>query len=325
MPDIDVHALAAPVLDPEPRIESPATVVPITAPSLAPARVPLHPAALHPAVLVDPRLETLAVVQSLRAQRTPLVTLSARRLEPAVHARSVRRVRVPALAASPERWQARLLSLAAQVEPRPVLWVCSEEARAFVADARRMLEPHYDFATPLWSTDTAPLAPDAAIRAALQRGEAAIEVQVVRDAAGRCTGSCALAWAAVAPPDVVVTSVASPEVTEQSEMWLASRAHRGYARLVWTPNRFGRLALAGASSIPGAGLALAVLDGVDLPALAHAAAIGDTTCAPQSARLRLVRRLVVADGEDALVELPDLEPRDVLARIAAYVRSLVRR
>jgi len=283
----------------------------------------------HPLVLLDPRPHSLAFVRSLRARGTPLVVLASHRLEPASYARRVDRHRLPALAAAPERWQARLLELAARLEPRPLLLPCSEPAVRLVRDARSTLEPHFFCANmqPL-TDDTARDEPEAALRRAVLRGEAALEVQVTHDASGRRTGMCVLAWAPGAAPYVLVTSVEGRALVERSDAWLRARHHRGYARLVWAPDRFGKLHLQAASTLPGPGLALAVEDGVDLPALAYAAATG-AALLPQEARLRLTRRLCLAEAgptdDVPLVELwPRPSGRDPLPWLVAIGRSLLR-
>jgi len=282
----------------------------------------------HPAVFLDPNVDSLALVQQLRAHRTPLVALSAHRLEPVLYARSVRRRQVPALVGDPDRWHALLLELAANLEPRPVLFACSEAAHALLATSRRTLAPHFEFATALAIESADRLAPEAAIRRALLRGEPALEVQIVRDASGHHTGHCILAWAPAAAPEVVVTSVAGEDVLARSEAWLAARGHVGYARLIWSPDRFGRLQMATWSGVPGSGVALAHEDGVDLASLAHAAVLG-AEATPQPPRLHVVRRLALADPGDAgdaspLVLIP-ATIQDPLPRAITWIRSLLAR
>jgi hypothetical protein len=171
------------------------------------------------------------------------------------------------------------------------------------------------------------LAPDAALRDALSRSEAALEVQMVLDGDGHCMGAAVLAWAAGAPPDVLVTSVAGTEVLARSEDWLAARHVVGYARLVWSPDRFGRLTLQAASSLPGPGLVLAAADGVDFTSLAHIAAFGLSAPAQRPA-CRLVRRLACyeAGTTDALEVATPLRFQwsDPLPTVAAFLRSLIR-
>lgn len=282
----------------------------------------------HPTVLLDPSAESLAIVQQLRTHRTPLFAISAHRLEPVLYARSVRRRRVPALADAPDRWHALLLELAAKLEPRPVLFACSEPAHALLASSRRTLAPHYEFATALATDSLDRISPEAAIRTTLLRGEAALEVQIVRDAAGHHTGHCVLAWAPAAAPEVVVTSVAGEDVVARSEAWLAARGHVGYARLIWSPDRFGRVQMTTWSGVPGMGVALAHEDGVDLASLAHAAVLG-AEAAPQPPQLCVVRRLALADCtsvEDAtpLVHAP-VPTHEPLPRIVGWFRGMLSR
>jgi len=282
----------------------------------------------HPTVLLDPTADTLAIVQQLRAHRTPLFAVSAHRLEPVLYARSVRRRRVPALTDAPDRWHALLVELAAKLEPRPVLFACSERAHALLATSRRTLAPHYEFATALATESADRTAPETAIRHALLRGEPALEVQIVRDAAGNHTGHCVLAWAPGAAPEVVVTSVAGEDVVARSEAWLAARGHIGYARLIWSPDRFGRLQMTTWSGVPGAGVALAHEDGVDLASLAHAAVLGaDAT--PQPPQLCVVRRLALADpsadGDAAPLVHAPLCSREPLPRVVSWLRGMLAR
>jgi hypothetical protein len=302
---------------------------PLPGGAISAARPPVRTlveAQAHPAVLLDPGVEALALVQQLRQHRTPLVALSAHRLEPVLFARSVRRRRVPALDTAPDRWHASLLELAAKLEPRPVLFACSEAAHALLATSRRTLAPHFEFATALAIDSVDRIAPEAAIRRALLRGEPALEVQIVRAAGGQHTGHCVLAWAPAAAPEVVVTSVAGEDIVARSEAWLAARGHVGYARLIWSPDRFGRLQMATWSGVPGAGMALAHADGVDLAALAHAAVLG-ADAAPQPPRLQVVRRLSLADPtHDAapLVHAP-IPLRDPVPRWIAFLRGALAR
>ena len=285
------------------------------------------PGMLRPVALVDPNGATLALVRSLRARQVPVVSLSSRRLEPASFVRGVLRRRLPALQERPERWSAALIELAATLEPRPLVLPCSNRAIAFLRAARRGLEPHFDFAGLDLSSDV-PGTPDAALRRALTRGEAALEVQLVRDQSGRITGNCVLAWAPAAMPDVLVSSVEGTDVARRSSQWAASRGWVGYARLLWASDRFGRLALHAASPLPGAGFALALADGVDFGALLHGALCGHTLPAAQ-ARLELVRRLpcLDADATDSDVPLVDLPVpmlwRDPVPTCASWFRTLV--
>ena len=295
--------------------------------------VPLGARFANPVVVVDPRPEWLPLVRSLRGHGAPLALLSARRLEPAMYARGVRRHRMPALAGRPERWEALLLELVARLEPRPLLLGCSAPALDFLRRTRPRLGPHYTYGNlpPLGAARDADdlVDPDLALRRAVQRGEPALEVQMTRDASGRRTGLCVLAWAPGAVPDVVVTSVAGVEVASRSEAWLQAREIAGYARLVWAPDRFGRLALLAYSPLPGPGLELALADGVDFPALAYAAAV-DQAVPAQQARLELVRRLPVQEPGRAGDASPLIEFRarptwqDPLPWMASLLRSLVR-
>jgi len=256
--------------------------------------------------------------------------LSSRRLEPALHARGVRRHHLPPLATRPERWQARLLELAAQLEPRPAVFACSAPALELLRCNRRALEPHLTLVNLPAADDAGPsMAPDAVLRQTLLRGEAALEVQLVRNAGGRITGRCVLAWAPGAPPDVLVTSVEGEDVVARSESWLAARRHVGYARLVWAPDRFGRLTLQASTPLLGAAVALAQADGVDFPALCYAAAVG-VEVRPQEARRALVRRIALLDPDTASLDAPLVEVpvraswRDPLPWAAALLRALVR-
>lgn len=332
MADLDLHtgsSVAAP-LPPEAapaaeRSSHLAPPVPVR-PAHAAARN-AAPAALRPVALVDPNAATLALARALRARSVPVVTLSPRQLEPASFVRGVWRRRLPALHQAPERWSAALLELAAKIEPRPLLLPCSNHAIAFLRDARRSLEPHYDLSGLEFATDV-PNAPDAALRRTLARGEAALEVQLVRDRRGEITGTCVLAWAPAAMPDVLVSSVEGTDVARRSAQWAAARGLVGYARLLWASDRFGRLALHAASPLPSAGLALAQADGVDFGPLLHGALCGQAlpVCRP---RLELVRRLpcLDADSADADVPLVDLPVRllwhDPVPAFASWFRMLV--
>jgi hypothetical protein len=283
----------------------------------------------HPAILVDPRPETLAVVRSLRARGVPIVLLTARRLEPATYVRGVRRERLPNLATHPGRWEARLLELAAQLEPRPLVLGCSAPALEFLERTRARLGPHFVHGN--WQLPLAPCAeridPEIALRRAMSRGEAALEVQLTLETNARRTGACVLAWTPGAAPDLLVASIAGDEVIAHSETFL--RQHVGYARLIWAPDRFGRLALHGASTLPGPGLELALQDGVDFATLGYAAALGHAMPA-QPARRQLVRRLSLLEpglaGEASpLVEMSHrLHCKDPIPWIAALLRGLVR-
>jgi hypothetical protein len=286
------------------------------------------PWARHPVVLVDPHGPSIALTRSLRMRRLHVVALSARRLEPALFVTGVTRHVLPPLAARPERWRATLLELAAKLEPRPLLLGCSAAGIHFLADAHRDLAPHFDFVG--LDRSSAPYTlPDAALRRTLGRGEAALEVQMVRDASGAITGSCVLAWAPAPAPDVLVSSVEGADVVQRSATWMATHGAVGYARLLWAPDRFGRLALSAATTLPGPGLCLAAADGVDFAALTYAAALG-IPAAPMRARLELVQRLPCIDCDGAaadapLVDVPvPLSWRDPLPAVVSWIRALAR-
>lgn len=314
----------------EPATDVAATLEEPAAPPLR-GSAPLEPKA--PVVLVDPRPESLHVARSLRRLGVPVLALSARRLEPALFTRGVKRQRLPSLRLQPERWQAVLLELAARLEPRPLLLGCSEPALEFLRASQDRLAPHYVHANiqTLQQADGTGVstAADAALRRAAARGEAALEVQMVRDRHGRRTGACVLLWAPGAAPDLAVTSVAGQEVAARTEALLQAAAWLGYVRAIWAADRFGRLELQAVSALPGPGLGLARDDGVDLPALAYAAATGHSMPA-QAAREQLVRRFVVQESGLAgdatpLVALPPgLSRHDPLPWFAAWLRSLVR-
>jgi hypothetical protein len=291
------------------------------------------PRAAAPAVLVDPRPESLLVARSLRARGVPVLVLSARRLEPVLFARGVKRQRLPSLMHQPERWQAALLELAARLEPRPLLFGCSDAGLEFLRATRPRLAPHFVHANTQTlyrpNGDAVPSDADAALRRATARGEAALEVQVVRDGRGRRIGSCVLLWAPGAAPDLAVTSVAGHEVAARTEALLQASEWVGYLRAIWAPDRFGRLELQAASALPGPGLAMAHDDGIDLAALAYAAA-ADRAVPVQHARQQLVRRLAMqepglAGDATPLVALPPrLVRRDPLPWFAACLRGLAR-
>lgn len=333
MANLDLHtgnslavpppAVDEPAVDRAPQPPPPAIVPSRRLPSRGPATGPLRPIAL-----VDPNAATLALTRTLRAHHVPVVSLSSRQLEPASFVRGVLRRTLPALHEQPERWNAALLELAATLEPRPIVLPCSNRAVAFLRDARRGLEPHFDLAGLDLASDV-PNTPDAALRRALARGEAALEVQLVRDAHGRITGSCVLAWAPAAMPDVLVSSVEGTDVVRRSAHWAATRGVVGYTRLLWASDRFGRLALHAASPLPGAGFALALADGVDFGSLLHGALSGHSLPGLQP-RLELVRRLpcLEADAGDSDIPLVDLPVsllwRDPVPSLASWFRSLVR-
>jgi hypothetical protein len=317
-----------------------APTLPTSSPAAPPLAVPAaQPPAIQPApstgrrplVFLDPRASVLALVRALRARGVPITSLSARRLEPVLFVRGVRRRRLPPLSERPERWHAALLELAGTVEPRPIVVPCSPAALQLVRDARRRFEPHFALAH---ATDLAPQphapGPDAALRRALARGEAALEVQLVRDTFGRRTAGCTLAWAPTTPPDVLLSSVAGAEALDRSDAWLATRAHTGYARLLWSPDRFGRLTLQAASALPGCGLGFALEDGVDMAAPLYAALCGEQAPPSPRPRYALVRRLPCIDPRAVEAELPITAStvpfawRDPVPTLAAWVRAVVR-
>src|SRR5262249_41930016 len=154
-------------------------------------------------------------------------------------ARGVRRRALPDLAKQPERWRAALLELAARLEPRPIVLPCSRRAATFLAQSCHTIGPHFEVGA---REESGPV-PDVAWRRALARGEAVLEVQLVRDSGGTTTGACVLAWAPAATPDVVVSSVEGSDIVRRSQTWAASHGIVGYLRLLWAPDRFGRLSL----------------------------------------------------------------------------------
>lgn len=303
--------------------------MPVSVPAApAPRRPEIVPAA--PIVLVDPRSWTLDAARSLRAAGARVVVLSGCPFEPALHTRGVQGHRLPPLGIRPERWAARLLELAARLEPRAVVYACSLPAVEFLRAHRRQVEPHFTLAN-IHGLEPHPAVagPDAALRQSLLRGDAALEVQIARDRHGEIVGLCVLAWAPGAPPDVLVTGVDGSEVAARSRDLLEARRYVGYARLVWAPDRFGHLVLHAASSVPGSTIELARADGVDFATLAYRIAAG-ATCPPQRARGHLVRRLPTVDPEgcssDApVVALPQrFSRRDPLPWLAGLLRGLLR-
>ncbi len=335
MPELDVRTRHSAAFNAPPAFD-PALLAPISMPVTAPfdtssgdaAAPAAAPWAQHPVVLVDPHGPSIALTRSLRARQVHVITLSARRLEPALFVAGVRRHVLPPLAARPERWRATLLELAAKLEPRPFVLGCSPAGMDFLADAERDLAPHFDFVGLDRASGSTTL-PDAALRRTLGRGEAALEVQMVRDRSGTITGSCVLAWAPAPAPDVLVSSVEGADVVQRSATWMATRGAVGYARLLWAPDRFGRLALHASTALPGPGVCLAAADGVDFGALTYAAALG-IQVAPMRARLELVRRLPCIDTDSAdanapLVDVPvPLSWRDPLPAVVSWVRALAR-
>ena len=303
---------AGAVAAPEARSDAAAVQEMPCAPSSAPADFAPGSRFHHPVVLVDPRPSTLVAVWSLRRRGAPLHVLSANRLEPTLWARGVRRHVLPGLDVRPRAWSARLLELAAHLEPRPVLIPCSRDARELLRDARVDLSPHY--ALPhvepldLHGYEAEDFRTEKALRRTVLRGEPAFEVQVVLDAAGCCRGACVLAWVAGVPPTVLVTSVAGEEVLERSLTWLQERRVCGYARLIWAPDRFGRIDLQAAGTIPGTSWVLAAEDGVDFPAL-WAASLADVATPPCPAQRTLARSFSIAKPSFHETSLPLLPLR----------------
>jgi hypothetical protein len=325
---VDGSRVVAPAPPSAPPLPPRAPVAPPPAPAVAPAP---GPSRLLPLLVLDPRAPFLPIVRALRTREIPITTLSARRLEPVLFVHGTRRCQLPPISERPERWHARLLELAGTLEERPIVVPGSAAALQLVREARRRVEPHFVLAH---LADLAPQphapGPDAALRRTLARGEAGLEVQIVRDARGRRTAGSVLAWAPTAAPDVLVSSVAGAEALHRSDDWLAARAHVGYARLLWSPDRFGRLALQAASALPGPGLPLAIGDGVDLAAALYAALCGEPVPIASPPRYALVRRLPCLDPEAVEAELPLVASpvpfswRDPLPSVAAWARALVR-
>lgn len=287
----------------------------------------LPPSLAHPIVLIDPRPLTYFAVQRLRARGVPVHVLAEHRFEPSLHARGVRGSRLPPLRTHPQGWRARLLELAALVEPRPVVVPCSRRARAFLRAARGDLHMHYDVAPVevlrVHDGDADEISTERALRRTILRGEPAFEVQVAIDAQARCIASCILTWVAGVPPELVVSSVESDDIEARSLEWLRRRQHRGYARLIWAPDRFGRLELQAAGTLPGSGWVLALQDGVDLPFAGYACLAGvqlPEQCARRELALRF--RVVGLDAEEMTPLVPDPIPSwrcDPLARLARWV------
>jgi hypothetical protein len=330
MPELHTSSAGGVLVPPVPAAPAapvpPSFVLPDRWPAAPPASLQ-PPSFAHPVVLVDPRPWALVAARSLRARGVPIFVLSADRFEPTAHTRGARRRRLPPIRQHPERWEAALLELAARLEPRPIVMTCSATALALARTIGRRLEPHF-ILLGTRTIEPAPAAPDpdAALRAALRRGEPALEVQLVRDATGRRTGQCVLAWAPGAPQEFVVTSVEGAEVAVQSEAHLALHAYTGYARLVWAPDRFGRLVLQAASPLPSASLVLAHEDGVDLATLAYAAALSGAL-PPQRPQLVLTRRFTLVDMENDATPLLQVRPspsrHDPLPYVVALARALL--
>jgi hypothetical protein len=293
----------------------------------------LRPENTHPVVLIDPRPESYRAVQQFREGGIPVCVLTSRRLEPAFYARGVRRCHLPTMQSYPQSWEAGLLELAAQLEPRAILMPCSRVAARLLRAAHNRLSPHYAL-THLQSLlpanlQNAPTA-EAALRRAVLRGEPAIEVQVVLDRDGRCTAQCVLTWSAGAWPDVIVTSVEGTDLIGQSLALLRQHSLVGYARLIWAPDRQGRLTLHAAGVLPGLGWSLAWEDGVDFPMHWYASLVGADR-PPQTALRQLTRRLSIMEPEandDTLpltVSAPAWSWKDPLPWLAGVLCSMVRR
>ncbi len=287
----------------------------------------------HPLVLVDPAATALAAVWSLRRHGTPIHALGAQRLEPTLWARGVRRHRLPD-ADKPLAWGARLLELAARLEPRPLLLPCSPTARALLRNARTTLEPHYALAH-VESLDphgyeAEDFRTENALRRTVLRGEPAFEVQVTLEQSGRCTGACVFTWVASVPPTVIVTSVEGGEILERSLTWLRARQVRGYARLIWAPDRFGRIDLQAAGTLPNASWLLAAEDGIDFPVLWYASLAG-IEVAPCVSWRKLARTFSIAKpgaSSDSQPLVPFRIPwsnADPLPCLVAALASLLRR
>jgi hypothetical protein len=325
--------IAGPLLDAGPSAPSASSAE--TANRAAPLqtrRVLDAPAALeHPVVLVDPRPLTLFAIGSLRRHRIPIHVFSESLLDPSLYARGVSRHRLPSMRTQPRRWQARLLELAALIEPRPVLIPCSKRARTLLHDGQVALRPHFEIAhletLDLRGYETQDFRTERALRRTIVRGEPAFEVQVTLDSGARCNAACVLTWVAGVPPNLVVTSVEGHEILERSLEWLRSRRVRGYARLIWAPDRFGRVDLQAVGTLPGSGWMLALDDGVDFPLMWYACLAGVDLPA-QFARRALSCQVSVAtaDADDAsapLIAAPTPTWREEpLARLATFLGSM---
>jgi len=286
----------------------------------------------RPVVLVDPRAASLVAVWSLRQRGTPLHLLASRRFEPAIWARGVQRHHLPDLEARPLAWSSRLLELVAHLEPRPLLIPCSRRSRDLIRDQQAALRPHYTLThvetLDLHGYEAEDFRTEKALRRTVLRGEPAFEVQVVLDTAGHCTGSCVLAWVADVPPRILVTSVEGEDLLASSLEWLRARGVRGFARLIWAPDRFGRIDLQAAGTISGSSWVLAAEDGVDFPALWYASLAGIDMPAQVAAR-RLSRTFPMSKSglhDDPLPLVPLRVPwsmRDPLPFLAGILNSLL--
>lgn len=286
---------------------------------------------VHPVVLVDPRPLTLLAIRSLRRHRIPIHVFSERILEPSLYVRGVSRHRLPRMSRRPELWHAGLLELAALLEPRAVVIPCSRRARDLLFAGRPALQPHFEIAhleaLDLHGYETQDFRTERALRRTIVRGEPAFEVQVTLDSQARCNAACVLTWVAGVPPHLVVTSVEGHEILERSLEWLRSRRLRGYARLIWAPDRFGRVDLQAVGTLPGSGWMLALEDGVDFPLMWYACLAGVSLPA-QFARRQLSRQVRVATmeaDESAAPLIPAPIPTwrgDPLARLALLLRSM---
>jgi hypothetical protein len=284
-------------------------------------------------VLLDPRPESHLAVQRYRQHGIAVCVLTSRRLEPAFFTRGVTRALLPSPTQQPQRWEARLLELAAVLEPRPLLIPCSGVAASLLLGLDARLAPHYALVHLRSLLEHEPQhgpTAEAALRRTILRGEPAMEIQVVLDAPGNATALCALTWTAGAHPDAIVSSVAAPELVQRSLAWLRSSGYMGYARLIWAPDRNGHMELHAASPFPGLGWSLALEDGVDFPMAWYAALVGKEI-PPSSGARRLSRRVAMNEPgnlDDALplaTYAPSLSLRDPLPWVAGLLASLVRR
>jgi len=85
-----------------------------------------------------------------------------------------------------------------------------------------------------------------------------------------------------------VSSVDGGDILERSLERLRARGVRGYARLIWAPDRFGRIELQAAGTLPSTGWVLADAAGVDFPLLWYASLAG-IELAPRFASRQLSR------------------------------------